>query len=159
MQIDLDRIDLRILEVLQRDSSLSAAEVAERVGLSQSPCWRRINRLQELGVIRERVAHLDAKRLGLNVQVFAQVKLSAHGRQSLPEFEASIREFPEVLECYTLMGEVDFLLRIVTRDVETYEQFFRNHLSQLPGVQEINSRLALSEIKQTTALPLNLVRE
>lgn len=154
----LDAIDLKILAQLQKDSNLSSAEVAERVGLSQSPCWRRIQRLEAAGFVSGHVALLDRKRLGLNVQIFAHVKLDAHGRKSLPEFAQAIKRFPEVLECHVLMGEVDFLLRIVTRDVETYERFFFEHLSQIPQVREVNSMIALSAIKETTALPLELVQ-
>ncbi|MDX1299656.1 MAG: Lrp/AsnC family transcriptional regulator, partial [Pseudomonas sp.] len=117
----LDAYDRRILTLLQEDSSLSSAEIAEQVGLSQSPCWRRIQRLKEEGVIRRQVILLDRKKIGLNTQIFAEVKLNAHGRSNLTEFAEAMREFPEVLECYVLMGSVDFLLRIVTQDIEAYE--------------------------------------
>jgi Lrp/AsnC family transcriptional regulator len=142
MQVELDRADLRILEVLQHHGDLSAADIADRVDLTPSTCWRRISRLEELGVIRTRVALLDREKLGLNVTVFSRVKLATHGR--------------EVLECYTLMGETDFLLRIVTRDIKSYEAFFLDHLSRIPAVQSINSSIALSVIKETTALPLDI---
>ena len=155
MQHTLDRLDRRILALLQQDASLSAAEIAERVGLSQSPCWRRIQRLREAGFIRAQVALLDRRKLGLNAQIFAQVRLSAHGRAHLDEFTAAIREIPQVLECYVMMGETDFFLRIVAADIEAYERFFFDTLSKLPGVQEIKSTIALSEIKHTTALPLD----
>ena len=106
------------------------------------------------GIIARRVAIVDRKKVGLNAQVFAQIKLNAHGRANLDEFTAAIRGFPEVLECYVLMGTVDFMLRIIAQDIEAYERFFFDKLSHLPGVQEINSTVALSEIKATTALPL-----
>jgi len=125
------------------------------VGLSASPCWRRIDRLEREGFIKRRVAILDRRKVGLNAQIFAQVKLNAHGRANLDEFAAAIRDLPEVLECYVMMGSVDFLLRIVAPDIEAYEKLFFNRLSQLPGVQEVNSTVALSEIKATTALPLD----
>ncbi len=150
----LDKTDRKILALLQRDASLSAAEIAERVNLSQPPCWRRIKRLEEAGIIQRRVALLDQRMLGLNVTVFARIKLSAHGKKSLPEFEEQIGEIPEVLECHTVMGDYDFLLKIVTRDIDTYETLFRNRLSQMPTVQEIHSNAALSRIKITTELPL-----
>jgi len=153
----LDQTDRQILEILQKDATLSASEVADMVGLSQSPCWRRINRLEKKGIIKNRLAVLDERKLGLNVVVFAHVKLSAHGRKSLPEFENAIRGFPEVLDCFITTGEVDYILKVVTRDIESYERFFRNHLSQLPSVQEINSTIALSKIKSITQLPLHLV--
>lgn len=151
---DLDAIDRKILRVLQADASLSTSDVAERVGISQSPCWRRIQRLKDEGIIRAQVVLLDRKKIGLNAQVFAQVKLNAHGRQHLEEFSEAIRRFPEVLECYVLMGTVDFLLRIVTADIEAYERFFFEKLSRVAGIQEVNSIVALSEIKATTALPV-----
>lgn len=152
---DLDRYERKILQLLQEDASLSTAAIAERVGLSASPCWRRIDRLEREGFIRRRVALLDRQKVGLNAHIFAQVKLNAHGRANLDEFTAAIRELPEVLECYVLMGQVDFMLRIVAPDIEAYERFFFDRLSQLPGVQEVNSTVALSEIKATTALPLD----
>lgn len=108
MQGELDAYDRRILELLQEDASLSSAQIAERVGLSQSPCWRRIQRLKEEGVIRGQVTLLDRKKVGLNTQIFAEVKLNAHGRSNFTEFTEAIRGFPEVLECYVLMGAVDF---------------------------------------------------
>ena len=152
---ELDTIDLRLLSAIQTDSSQSAADLAEKVGISQSPCWRRIQRLRDEGYIKREVALLDRKKLGLNAHVFAQVKLSAHGRAHLAEFSKAVQAFPEVLECYVLMGNVDFLLRIVTEDVEAYERFFFERLSKLPGIQEVNSTVALSEIKFSTALPLS----
>ena len=151
----LDAYEKRILRLLQEDASLSNADIAEKVGLSASPCWRRIDRLEREGFIKRRVALLDRRKVGLNAQIFAQVKLNTHGRANLDEFAAAIRDLPEVLECYVMMGSVDFLLRIVAPDIEAYEKLFFNRLSQLPGVQEMNSTVALSEIKATTALPLD----
>lgn len=113
---------------------MSLAALAERVGLSQSPCWRRVQRLKAEGIIRAEVALVDRARVGLKTQIFAQVKLSAQGRQQLDAFAAEIRRFPEVLECWVLMGPVDFLLRIVAPDVESYERFFFERLSRVPGI-------------------------
>lgn len=150
----LDAFDRQILALLQEDAAMSAAEIGARIGLSQSPCWRRINRLEKSGYLRARVALLDRHRLGLDVLVFALVKLNAHGRRSLPEFAEAIRTRAEVQECFTLMGDMDFLLRIVVPDIQAYERFFFETLSQLPGVQEVHSNIAMSEMKSTTALPL-----
>jgi Lrp/AsnC family transcriptional regulator, cysteine-sensing transcriptional activator len=150
----LDKLDRQILQLIQVDASLSAAEIADKIGLTQPPCWRRIKRLEEEGLIESRVALLNEKKLGLNVTVFARVKLSVHGKKSLSEFEDEISSFAEVLECYTMMGEYDFLLKIVTQDIEAYEIFFRKQLSQMPTVQEIHSNVALSKIKYTTVLPV-----
>ncbi len=150
----IDQFDRQILALLQEDASLTAAEIGSRIGLSQSPCWRRIHRLEEVGIIKSRVVHLDRRKLGLDVLVFAMVKLNAHGRRSLPEFAEAIQAFPEVQECFTLMGDMDFLVRIVTHDIQSYERFFFDTLSQLPGVQEVHSNIAMSEMKSTTSLPL-----
>ena len=157
--ISIDPIDRQILAALQEDAGLSGAQIAAMVGLSVSPCWRRIQRLETLGAIRRRVALLDPHALGLDVVVFASVKLSAHGRQSLPRFEAAVREFPEVMECYTVSGGVDFLLRVVTEDIHRYEEFLRDRLLQLPEVAEVHSRIAITQVKYTTALPLGHLAE
>ncbi len=150
----LDPYEKNILRELQRDASLTTAQVAERVGLSASPCWRRIDRLERDGYIKGRVATVDRRKIGLNAHIFAQVKLNAHGRANLDEFGKAIRAFPEVLDAYVLMGNVDFMLRIVAKDIDAYETFFFERLSKLPGVQEINSTVALSEIKSTNELPI-----
>ncbi len=155
-EADLDRTDLRLLDALQKDGALSAAELAERVGLAVTTCWRRIRRLEETGVIRHRVALLDRERVGLGVTVFAHVKLVAHGRDNLGKFAEAVRRFPEVLECYTTTGDWDFLLRIVARDIKGYEAFFPDHLSKAPGVQSVSSSIAMTVFKETTQLPLGL---
>jgi Lrp/AsnC family transcriptional regulator len=154
MPIDADQKDLAILDLLQRDAGLSTAAIAEKVALSQSPCWRRISRLEELGVIRQRVALLDRERLGMDVVVFATVNLTSTGRQNLLRFEEDIVRYPEVMECYTMTGIWDYLLKIVTRDVRHYERFVRETLSASPDVRELHSHMAVTEIKNSTALPL-----
>lgn len=154
MSDQLDVHERKILRVIQNDASLSTAAIAEAVGLSPSPCWRRIERLEREGFIKRRVAIVNRRKVGLNAQVFAQVKLNAHGHANLDEFAAAIRESPEVLECHVLMGSMDFMLRVVAADIDAYERFFFEKLSRMPGVQEINSTVALSEIKSTTALPV-----
>ena len=154
MQTDLDRGDARILELIQEHGDLSAAQIAERLGMTASTCWRRVSRLEELKVIRKRVALIEREKVGLNVLVFSHVKLAGHGRDALLKFEQAVRQHPQILECYTLMGETDFLLRIVCRDIQAYEAFFLDHLSRFPGVQSVHSSIALSVIKETTALPL-----
>ena len=151
---DIDDYEKRIIRELQRDATLTTAEVAERVGLSASPCWRRIDRLHREGYIRARVALVDRRKVGLNAHIFAHVKINAHGRANLDEFSEAIRSFPEVLDAYVLMGSMDFMLRIVARDIDAYESLFFERLSKLPGVQEINSTVALSEIKSTNELPI-----
>src|SRR3546814_9581618 len=115
---DLDPFEIKMLRELQRDANQMTAQVAERVGLSVSPCWRRIDRLERDGFIKKRVAIIDRRKVGLNAHVFAQVKLNAHGRANLDEFSAAIRGFPEVLDAYVLMGTTDFMLSIVARSDE-----------------------------------------
>ena len=152
--MQLDPNEIRILRLLQQDATMPLAEIARETGQSPSPCWRRIKRLREGGVITGQVAIIDRRKVGLNAQVFAQVRLNAQGRENLEEFSRVIQSFPEVLECFVMMGSVDFMIRIVTTDIDAYERFFFDKLSRIPGIQEISSMVALSEIKSTTALPL-----
>jgi Lrp/AsnC family transcriptional regulator, cysteine-sensing transcriptional activator len=153
-KVELDQTDRRILELLQTEAGINATEVGERIGLSQSACWRRIHRLREAGVIKDQPAILDREKVGLSTMVFAQVKLTSHGRSNIKDFADAVRQYPEVLDCYVVLGSVDFLLRIVAEDIKDYERFMYEKLSQLPGVQEVNSSIALSEIKHTTVLPI-----
>ena len=157
--LPVDKTDLKILDLLQNDASRSTNQIAELVGLSASPCWRRISLLEQQGVIRRRVALLDREKLGLGVTVVVQVRLTTHGRQSLVAFEERVRELPEVTQCFTVMGAIDFVLIVVTRDIRAYERFMREGLAQLPGVQAIESNIVMSAIKDTTALPLELAEQ
>ena len=150
----LDDLDLRILDAMQLDATLSTPELAEKVGLSQSPCWRRLNRLKEAGYILGQVSLLDAERLGFDMLCFAQVRLSAHGRANLEQFSDAIRRMHEVTECYAMTGAFDFLLKIVSRDIKAYERFVFSKLSILDSVQEIQTSIVLSQVKSTTRLPL-----
>jgi Lrp/AsnC family transcriptional regulator len=154
VQSRIDKVDRRILDLLQREGALSVAEVASRTGLSTTTCWRRIQSLEQSGVIKGRVALLDRAALGLDVTIFAHVKLSSQGRDAIAAFAEAIRERPEVLDCYTTMGEWDFMLRVVTRDIKAYEAFYLDHLSKLPNVQSINSAVTVTVIKETTVLPI-----
>jgi Lrp/AsnC family transcriptional regulator len=154
VQSRIDKVDRRILDLLQREGALSVAEVAARTGLSTTTCWRRIQGLEQSGVIKGRVALLDRAALGLDVTIFAHVKLSSQGRDAIAAFAEAIRERPEVLDCYTTMGEWDFMLRVVTRDIKAYEAFYLDHLSKLPNVQSINSSVTVTVIKETTVLPI-----
>jgi Lrp/AsnC family transcriptional regulator len=153
--MNLDKTDKHILQLIQKDASMSASEIAERVNLSQPPCWRRIKRLEDEGYIVKRVGVLDAKKMGLNTVIYAEVKLSANS--ALEAFEEEMKKIPEVTECYIMLGQVDFLLRIVTTDIVAYEKLYRDQLSKLPGVQELNSSVAMSEVKNSTELPLKLI--
>jgi Lrp/AsnC family transcriptional regulator len=151
---ELSLADREILRLLQADADMPIAEIAARVGLSASPCWRRIARLQKEGFIERKVAVLNARRLGLGLVVFANVKLAKHQSSLLREFEQAIVAYPEVTECYTMTGTMDYLLRIVTADIQSYERFLREHLSQMPAVLEVHSSIAITEIKYSTQLPL-----
>src|SRR5882757_3306364 len=152
----LDQLDFRLLDILQRQGALSVAEVAAQIRLSTTTCWRRIQQLERCGVIKARVALLDRHALGLDVTMFAHVKLATTGRDAIAKFEEAIRDRAEVLECYTLTGEWDFLLKIVTRNIKAYEAFYLDYLSRIPYVQSVNSYVAVTVIKESTALPLGI---
>lgn len=147
--------DIEILKLLQRDATLSTTTIAERINISQSPCWRRVSRLEQEGLIRRRVALLDRAALGMEVVVFATINLTSIGRQNLIEFEQDIVQYPEVIECYTMTGIWDYMLKIVTRDIRHYEEFVRNTLIASQSIRELHSHMAVTEIKNTTELPLD----
>ena len=151
----LQNVDIKILSVLQHDADISTSDLAQQVHLSQSPCWRRVNKLEEAGFINRRVAVLDRAKLGLEVVVFATVNLNQIGKQNLLEFERSVERLPEVVECYTMAGIWDYVLKIVCRDIRHYEDFVRNTLSASDVIRELHSHIAVTEIKNTTELPLN----
>jgi Lrp/AsnC family transcriptional regulator len=150
----LDDFDLKILRSLQEDADLSMVELGERVGLSHTPCWRRVKRLEETGFIRGRVAVLDPERLGLPVNVFVEVHLRQHDEATLNAFETAVQQVEEVVECYTVSGERDFLLRVVVADVASYEHLLKHRLVHLPAVGSLSSTFALRQVKYTTRLPL-----
>lgn len=153
--IDLNNKDIAILRLLQQDASLTSTAIAEQLNLSQSPCWRRINHIEQMGLIQRRVALLDREKLGMEIVVFATVNLSSHARENIDKFESDIRAFPEVIECYTMAGSWDYMLKIVTRDMRRYENFIREHLLAMPLIREMHSHIAVTEIKNTTELPLD----
>src|SRR3979409_2446805 len=153
--ISLDPIDKRILEQLQHDGRLSNADLAEKVGLSSSPCWRRgVKALEEAGVIKGYAALLDAKTVGLSVNVFVSVSLSTQNEKSLKDFERAAAARPEVMECYLMTGDSDYLLRVVVPDLEAYERFVMD-FTKIVGIAQIRSSFALRPVKQATAPPLN----
>lgn len=152
--VSLDHTDRKILEILQTQPGVNAAAIGEQIGLSQSACWRRMQRLRVDGVILDHPVVLDREKVGLTTMVFAHVKLTSHGRSNLSSFADAVKAYPEVLDCYVVLGSVDFLLRIVTMDIKAYEQFFFEKLSQLPGIQEVTSSIVLSDIKHTMVLPI-----
>jgi Lrp/AsnC family transcriptional regulator len=153
----LDPVDARILDLIQHDASLSVAEIAERVGLSSSPCWRRIKRLEDDGVIQRRVTILDREKLGLAFEVYCTVKLALPSRENLDAFEAAITKLPEVVQCATVTGSADYELKIVTRDMHSFDDFLRGQLLSLGLVSNIESRIVIRSVKNTTAAPLGLI--
>lgn len=154
MPAELDPIDIKILALLQQDASLSTSDLAERVGLSQSPCWRRIQRMRDEGFIKANVVLLDPEKLGYQMKIFAQVKIGRLSDEQREEFFRKIQNIPEILECYTVFGEMDTLLKVLAPDVKWYQEFIFSTLMKLPGVEDIRSIVTLSEAKNTTAVPL-----
>ena len=152
--VSLDHVDRKILDLLQHEPGINASAIGERIGLSQSACWRRIQRLREEGVFKDHPVILDREKVGLTTMVFAHVKLTSQGRSNIRAFADAVKAYPEVMDCYVLLGNVDFLLRIVAEDIKAYERFFFEELSQLPGIQEVTSSVVLSDIKHSTALPV-----
>ena len=157
MSDQLDAVDARILDLIQHDASLSVAEIAERVGLSSSPCWRRIKRLEDDGVIQRRVTILDREKLGLGFEVYCTVKLSLPTKDNLDTFEQSVQRWPEVVQCATVTGAADYELRIVTRDMHAFDDFLRDKILSLGLVSNIESRIVIRAVKNTTAAPLGLI--
>ena len=154
----LDSIDAKILDLVQNDAALSVAEIADKVGLSSSPCWRRIKRLEDIGVIQRRVTIRDREAVGLSFEVYATIKLNLPTKQNLEAFEAEVMKWPEVVECATIAGDEDYVLRIITRDMRTFDEFVRNNILNLGLVSNIQSRIVFRPIKNTTALPLGLIK-
>ncbi|MDX1529862.1 MAG: Lrp/AsnC family transcriptional regulator [Gammaproteobacteria bacterium] len=150
----MDAIDRKILTQLQNDASLSTAEIAERVGLSTTPCWRRIQNLEKSGVIRKRVALLDRARLNIGIDVFVAIRTSQHNIEWLEKFARAVVEFPEVVEFYRMSGEIDYLMRVVVPDIPAYDRFYKR-LIQQANISDVSSSFAMERIKYTTALPLD----
>ncbi len=155
----LDATSLRILDLLQADSEISNAALAERVGLSPSPCWRRVAELKAQGVIRGSVALVNPHALGLAVNAFVYVSLKHQDKSSLEIFDAAIRERPEVMECYLMSGEADYLLRVVVEDLIKFQELMTEVLTRIPVVANIRSSFALAQVKYATALPTAHLRE
>lgn len=149
----MDSTDIRILELLQQDASLSVSEVANRVGLSVTPCWRRIQRMEEQGVIRRRVVLLNADKIGAGISVFVSVRTNEHNADWLDHFAGVVGAMPEVVEFYRMSGDVDYLLRVVVADMKQYDAFYKKLISKVK-LTDVSSSFAMEQIKYTTALPL-----
>jgi Lrp/AsnC family transcriptional regulator, leucine-responsive regulatory protein len=152
-QSSLDAIDRRILQQLQQNARLSNVELAEKVGISSSPCWRRVRALEDGGVIARYVTLIDPVAAGLPISVFINVSLEKQVEAALQRFEKAVRGRPEILECYLMTGDADYLLRVVMPDLGAYERFLLEHLTRIPGVASIKSSFALKQVKYSTALP------
>ncbi|SFD98026.1 Lrp/AsnC family transcriptional regulator [Roseivivax sediminis] len=151
---DIDDVDRRILRVMQSDGTLSVTEIAERIGLSQSPCSRRVSRLTETRIILGKTVILDRKKLGFNAIVLVRIKLTSHGRKSFDQFQRAVLRIPEVQVVQLMLGDYDFNVRVVVRDMDHFHTLLRDQIVLLPGVQEIQSSVLLDELKYTTQLPL-----
>jgi Lrp/AsnC family transcriptional regulator, cysteine-sensing transcriptional activator len=149
----MDRTDLKILAILQEDASLSVAEVAGRVNLSQTPCWRRIQKLEATGVIERRVALLNPEAVGLGLSVFVEIETGDHSGEWLARFAASVEAMPEVMEVYRMAGDVDYLLRVAVGSMGEYDDFYRRLIADVP-LKNVTSRFAMERVKHTTAYPL-----
>lgn len=150
----LDPTDRRILQVLQDDARITMTELADRVGLSPTPCTRRVKRLEETGVLRRYATLLDPTAVGLPVNVFVSISLTAQTEPALQAVEEAVSTYPEVMECYLMTGDADYLLRVVVPDLETYQRFVMEKLTRLPGIANIRSSFALRQVAYRTALPL-----
>ena len=149
----MDAIDRKILALLQRDASLSVAEIGNRVGLSSTPCWKRIQRLEADGVIQKRVALVDQDRVGLGITVFVSIETGDHSQDWLGRFAQVVGAMPEVMEFYRMAGDVDYMLRVVVPDIGGYDAFYKKLIAAVP-LKNVTSRFAMEKIKSTTALPL-----
>jgi len=155
MTNDLDRTDRRLLAALQDDARLTVAELAERVALSTSPCWRRVRRLEQAGYVTGYHAQLSAERLGYGITAFVSVVMGSHTQEVARAFEARLRDIPEVIACHNVSGRYDFLLEVVATDLAAYGEFARNVLQALPGVTELHSSFSLKSLKAERRLPLH----
>jgi Lrp/AsnC family leucine-responsive transcriptional regulator len=151
---NLDALDRKILESLQADGRISVADLAARVGLSPSPCLRRVRNLEKAGVISRYVALLDQRAVGLPVSVFVSIKLEKQKQESLDRFEKAIQRWPEILECYLMTGSRDYWLRVVVPDLDAYERFVKQKLTRIEGIASIESSFALQQVKYSNVLPL-----
>lgn len=150
----LDRTDLQLLDALQRDATLSMAQLGERVGLSATPCWKRIKRLQDDGYITARLAILDRKKVGLPVTVFVSVRTTQHDEKWLARFAAIVTAMPEVLEFHRMSGDVDYMLKVVTSSIDGYDRFYKKLIRQV-GLSGVSSAFSMEQIKSTSVLPLD----
>jgi Lrp/AsnC family transcriptional regulator len=152
--VELDEIDMKILRLLQQDADISMQDLADKVGLSHTPCWRRINRLKETGVILGKVVIIDGEKVNKGVNALCTVVLEHHHEEILEGFEKAVQNCPEIIECFLMTGSRDYLLRVAVSSLTEYEQFMKHKLLHLPGVDTVDTSFALKKVKVTTALPI-----
>ncbi len=155
-QYDLDRIDLKILELLQQDARISNIDLARKVGLSPSPCLRRMRMIEKAGLVKRYVALLDRSAVGLKLTAFVEVALDHKDAKSIAAFQKVALELPEVMECHIMTGESDYMLRIATKDIESFRSLIMNKILTMPGVGRTRTNISLGEVKYTTTLPLSV---
>jgi Lrp/AsnC family transcriptional regulator len=151
---DLDATDLAILRLIQADASLSLGDIAKEVGLTQTPCWKRIRRLEETGIITGRVTLVNAEKLGLGISVFVAIETGDHSAAWIESFAKTVAEMPEIVECWRLGGDVDYLLRVVVSDMAAFDGFYRKLTARVSSLRKVTSRFAMECVKSTTALPI-----
>jgi Lrp/AsnC family transcriptional regulator len=151
---DLDATDLAILRLIQADASLSLGDIAKEVGLTQTPCWKRIRRMEETGIITGRVTLVNAERLGLGISVFVAIETGDHSAAWIESFAQTVTDMPEIVECWRLGGDVDYLLRVVVSDMTAYDGFYRKLTARVSSLRKVTSRFAMECVKSTTALPI-----
>jgi len=156
--VKIDSIDRRILEELQRDAGRPIEQIAGRVGLTQNPCWRRIKRLEAVGVIQRRVAIVDAAALGIGLTVFVSIRTNQHNESWLERFASGVRKIPEVVELYRMSGDTDYLLKVLARDVADYDRIYKQ-LIRVAELHDVSSSFAMEQIKYTTEVPLGRVAD
>ena len=154
----MDAIDRKILAVVQEDASLSVAEIGQRVGLSSTPCWKRLQRLEADGVISRRVALIDPEKIGLGITVFVSIETGDHSQDWLKRFAETVSAMPQVMEFYRMAGDVDYMLRVVVHDMQSYDTFYKKLIATVP-LKNVTSRFAMERIKSTTALPIEQSRQ
>ena len=153
----LDKFDREILRVMQKDATISMADLSQKVGLTHTPCWRRVKKMEAEGLIRQKVTLLDSKKLNLGVSVFIYVMLKNHAGYSLTDFEAAVQTIDEIVECHTTSGEKDYLLKVIVESIEEYEHLLKSTLTHLPSVDHISSTFAMKQVKNTTELPIKQI--
>ena len=149
----MDEIDVKILKLLQRDSNLPASEIAEKVGLSTSPCWKRIAKLRESGIIKQQLSILDAAKLGFGLTAYVSIKTGEHSGTWLNEFSKTVTDMPEVMEFHRMAGDVDYMLKVIVADIDAFDKFYKRLIGS-SAINEVTSRFSMEKIKETTELPL-----